>query len=65
MNSTYFIDQVGRGGDVLYGVYRLKDKSLPHTEENREYTGFYADFNTACYIAADLNIEAELSGSED
>ena len=65
MESDYMIEQVGRGGDVLYGVYSLKDKSLPHTEENREYTGFYADFNTACYIAADLNIEAELSGSKD
>ena len=61
MNSTYFIDQVGRGGDVLYGVYSLKDKSLPHTEENREYTGYYADFNTACYIAAELNIEVDMA----
>lgn len=61
MNSTYFIDQVGRGGDVLYGVYRLKDISKPDAADNREYTGVYEDYGTACFTAADLNIEAELS----
>jgi hypothetical protein len=61
MNSTYFIEQVMRDGNMQYGVYSLKDKSLPHTEENREYTGFYADFNTACYIAAELNIEVDMT----
>ena len=61
MKSDYMIEHVFKDGAVKYGVYRLKDKSLPHTEENREYTGYYADFNTACYIAAELNIEVDMA----
>ena len=61
MNSTYFIDQVRRGGDVLYGVYRLKDISKPDAADNREYTGVYEDYGTACFTAAEQNIQKELN----
>ena len=29
MNSTYFIEQVMRDGNMQYGVYSLKDKAFP------------------------------------
>lgn len=61
MESDYMIEHVFKDGAVKYGVYRLKDISKPDAADNREYTGVYEDYGTACFTAADLNIEAELS----
>ena len=61
MNSTYFIEQVMRKGSALYGVYRLKDISKPDAADNREYTGVYEDYGTACFTAAEQNIQKELN----
>lgn len=47
MKSDYMIEHVQRDGKVKYGVYRLKDISLPDTEDNREYAGVYEDYETA------------------
>ena len=65
MKSDWMIEHLYKDGKLKYGVYRLNDISLADTAENREYIGFYDDHNTAFFTAADLNIEAELSGSED
>ena len=61
MESDYMIEHIFKDGAVKYGVYRLKDISKPDAADNREYTGVYEDYGTACFTAADLNIEAELS----
>ena len=61
MKSDYMIEHVFKDGAVKYGVYRLKDISLPDAEDNREYAGVYEDYETAYFTAANLNIEADMS----
>lgn len=61
MKSDYMIEHVFKDGAVKYGVYRLKDISKPDTADNREYTGVYEDYNTACFTAAEQNIQKELN----
>lgn len=55
------IEHLYKDGKLKYAVYRLNDISLTDTADNREYTGVYEDYGTACFTAAEQNIQKELN----
>lgn len=61
MKSGWMIEHLYKDGKLKYGVYRLNDISLADTADNREYTGVYEDYGTACFTAAEQNIQKELN----
>ena len=61
MKSNWMIEHCYEDGKLKYGVYRLKDISKPDAADNREYTGVYEDYSTACFTTAEQNIQKELN----